>query len=525
MTRHAFEKAIRYAQDRRAFLLSGGSLAVLPWVGQIGLGQTVTNPVFQKDPFQLGIASGDPSPDGFVLWTRLSMDPVAANGGMDERDYEVTWELSDDESFAKVLRSGKAKATAKLGHSVHVEVDGLAPDRWYWYRFQCGDAITKVGRARTTPSTDAMPDSLRFAFASCQHFETGYYTAYEHMCQEPLDLILHLGDYIYEGAGKEDRLRVHAGPEIMSLADYRTRHAQYKSDPHLQAAHALAPWLVVWDDHEFDNNYANLISEEKGIDPAKFSLRRADAYQAYYENMPLRASSMPKGPDMQLFRRVSFGRLAQFDMLDTRQYRTDQPNGDGSKPITPEVLDPKATILGNAQETWLIDGLAKSNARWNILGQQVMMARADRAPGDDRKFSMDQWSGYDASRTRLLQSIADLKRTGTVVLTGDIHNNWANHLHVDFDKPNSPIVATELVGTSISSGGNGVDKPKYLETLLAENPFVKFHNAERGYVSCTVTPSDWKAEYQTVAFVDKPGAPKQTRATFHIDPTRPGLNS
>jgi alkaline phosphatase D len=345
------------------------------------------------------------------------------------------------------------------------------------------------------------------------------------MCQEPLDLILHLGDYIYEGAGKEDRLRVHAGPEIMSLADYRTRHAQYKSDPHLQAAHALAPWLVVWDDHEFDNNYANLISEEKGIDPAKFSLRRADAYQAYYENMPLRASSMPKGPDMQLFRRVSFGRLAQFDMLDTRQYRTDQPNGDGSKPITPEVLDPKATILGNAQEKWLIDGLAKSNARWNILGQQVMMARADRAPGDDRKFSMDQWSGYDASRTRLLQSIADLKRTGTVVLTGDIHNNWANHLHVDFDKPNSPIVATELVGTSISSGGNGVDKPKYLETLLAENPFVKFHNAERGYVSCTVTPSDWKAEYQTVAFVDKPGAPKQTRATFHIDPTRPGLNS
>jgi alkaline phosphatase D len=525
MSRWTWARAKEFVSDRRSFLLSGGSLAVLPWVGRIASGFVQRNPVFSKDPFQLGVTSGDPGPSGMVLWTRLAPSPLAPSGGLPETDYEVTWLVASDESMKTIVRSGKSIATSKLGHSVHVEVDGLEPDRWYWYRFRCGDAESPVGRTRTTPVAEAMPSVLRFAFASCQHYESGLYTAYQHMCQEPLDLIIHLGDYIYEGAGKDGPLRKHLGPELYALSDYRTRYAQYKSDQHLIAAHQCAPWLVVWDDHEFDNNYANLISEENGIDPASFALRRADAYQAYYENMPLRASAIPIAHNMQLYRRVVYGQLAQFDMLDTRQYRTDQPNGDGSKPVTGDALSPSATMLGPAQEAWLIDGLAKSKCRWNILGQQVMMARADRAPGEDRKFSMDQWAGYDVARKRLLQTVSDLKKTGTVVLTGDIHNHWANNLHVDFDNPKSPIVASELVGTSISSGGNGIEKPKYLDALLTENPFVKFHNAERGYVSCTVTPEEWRAEFQTVPFVDKPNAPKITRAKFRMDPLRPGLES
>jgi alkaline phosphatase D len=523
MNRTRWSQAIHCAHDRRAFLLSGGSLAVLPWVSQIALATVVRNPSFAKYPFQLGVASGDPSASGMVLWTRLAMEPTAPDGGMPENEFEVHWEIASDESMQRMVRSGTSLASPRLGHSVHIEVDGLLPDRWYWYRFHCGEAVSPIGRTRTTPRVDVMPDRMKFAFASCQHYESGLYTAFQHMSEESLDLIVHLGDYIYEGAGKEGQLRKHVGLELHSLSDYRARYAQYKSDTYLIAAHQACPWLIVWDDHEFDNNYANLISEEKEIDVEQFTLRRASAYQAYYENMPLRASSMPVAHDMQLYRRISYGRLAQFDMLDTRQYRTDQPNGDGSKPLEGDALSPSATLLGSKQEKWLFDGLVKSTSRYNILAQQVMMARADRAPGNDRKFSMDQWSGYDVARRRLLQHIADHEKTGTVVLTGDIHNHWANELLVDFDDPDGSPVATELVGTSISSGGNGTDKPKYLDALLAENPFVKFHNAERGYVSCTVSPTEWRADFQTIPFVDRPGAPRVTRATFHIDPQRPGL--
>lgn len=308
------------------------------------------------------------------------------------------------------------------------------------------------------PRVDVMPDRFDFAFASCQHYETGFYTAYQHLCAESPDLILHLGDYIYEGGrAKNKRPRHHHGKEIMTLEDYRVRYAQYKSDRDLQAAHAVAPWLVTWDDHEVDNNYANLISEKEGISEQEFGLRRAAAYQAYYENMPLRSSSLPAGVNMLLYRRCHFGQLAQIDMLDTRQYRTDQPNGDGMKALTGDVYSPDATMLGQTQEKWLLDGLQASNSKWDILGQQV--------------------------------------------------------------------VATELIGTSISSGGNGTAKPEYVDALLAENPFVKFHNAERGYVRCTVTPKEWVTEYQTVPFVDRTSAPKMTRAKFHIFPDRPGLHT
>ncbi len=302
------------------------------------IGWITVNPSFAKDPFTSGVASGDPSPNGFVLWTRLAPEPLQG-GGLSDEVFQLTWEVATDDSMKRVVASGTTLATPQLGHSVHVEVDGLPADRWYWYRFRCGDAESPIGRTRTFPLAHAMPDRLRFAFASCQHYEQGYFTPFEHMRSEDIDLVVHLGDYIYEYEGKENRVRKHAGKEIVSLDDYRNRYAQYRSDSMLRDIHAHCPWLVVWDDHEFDNNYAGDISEESSVTKQEFLERRANAYQAYYESMPLRATSLPTGPNMLLYRRLRFGQLAEFNLLDTRQYRSDQPNGDGNKPLEGAVFD------------------------------------------------------------------------------------------------------------------------------------------------------------------------------------------
>jgi alkaline phosphatase D len=525
MTSSSIRLAQLFSQNRREFVLSGASLAILPWVSRVAAGQ-IAQPHFDSDPFQLGVASGDPSPDGMVLWTRLCGDPLTEDidsaHGMGKHAFEVVWEIAKDDSMREIVQSGTTVATGTLGHSVHVEVQGLLPNRWYSYRFRCGQALSPVGRTRTAPAPTETPDRLRFAFASCQHYESGLYTAYQHMSREDLDLIVHLGDYIYEGAAQEKRTRKHIGPELTTLQQYRSRYAQYKSDLHLMAAHAQAPWLVVWDDHEFDNNCAGDISEEKGVTRESFLLRRAAAYQAYYENMPLRAVCLPKGPDMQLYRTVAFGRLANFEMLDTRQYRTDQPNGDGSKPLVGDVFHPEATLLGERQDAWLQAELGQSQATWNVLAQQIMMARVDRGPEGEPRFSMDQWAGYDKPRKRLLSFLRDHRIANPVVLTGDIHNHWVNDLMVDFDRENDPVVATEFVGTSISSGGDGTQKTNTTDAMLAKNPFVKFFNAERGYVSCTVTPKTWQSDYQVIPYVTRPGAPRLTRASFVVEAGKPG---
>ncbi len=478
-------------------------------------------PKFSADPFTLGVASGDPAPDGFVIWTRLAPNPLEG-GGMRPEVVPVTWEIFADDALKKVIRKGTSHATPQLGHSVHVELAGLKPDRWYWYRFSVGDAQSAVGRARTSPPLEAMPEKLRFAYVSCQHYETGLFTGYEHLAAEELDLVVHLGDYIYEYEGIDNRVRKHAGQEIVSLDDYRNRHAQYKTDSLLQAAHAACPWLVVWDDHEFDNNCAGDISEEPNIAKDDYLLRRANAYQAYYESMPLRRKNLPQGPALKLYRRIPFGQLADFAMLDTRQYRSDQPNQDGKRPLTGDVLSPKATMLGAAQERWLMANLLTSTAQWNILAQQIMMGRVNVSATDEALYSMDKWSGYDVPRRRLLNFLADRRVPNPIVLTGDIHSNWVNDLKVDFDREDDPIVATEFVGTSMSSGGNGIREPKGLANILANNPFVKFYNGERGYVSCTVTPQEWRSDYQVVEYVDRPGAPLVTRKSFVVENGKPG---
>lgn len=523
--------------SRRHFLAYSSLLAATPWLGYsaaVAASQVVSDSVsLPSDPFTLGIASGDPDHQSVVLWTKLAPAPLEVGGGMPAQAIPVRWQLAEDDAMTKVVRSGEVIAVPELGHSVHVEVSNLQPDRWYFYRFTCAGSQTVVGRTRTMPAPGATPGQLRFAVASCQHFETGHYTAYKHMAAEEFDLVFHLGDYIYEGAGRDGLLRRHERGLLMTLADYRIRHAQYRSDKFLQAAHARCPWFVTWDDHEVSNNYADEIDGRVGLTPAQFLERRAAAYQAYYEMMPLRAASLPKGPDMQLYRAASFGNLAQFNVLDTRQYRTDQPNNDRRSPLNDAALNPANTILGAPQKQWLKDSLAASSARWNVLAQQVMvgmLARpslntpddAAKPETDDHTYSMDSWSGYAHERIDLVRFLAERKISNPVVLTGDVHANFLNELRVDDRQHDRPVVATEFVGTSISSGGDGNDRPNNLDWMLSNNPGLKFHNRQRGYMACTITPARWLTEYKVVDKVTAPDSPIKTRAAFVVesgDPT------
>ncbi|MQA97421.1 MAG: alkaline phosphatase [Streptosporangiales bacterium] len=513
--------------DRRRFLEVSGVGAVALVLGTAPFtGRTTPAARLGKDPFTLGVTSGDPLPSSVVLWTRLAPEPLdGEHGGMPDAAVEVEWELAEDERFAKIVRRGTELARPDLGHSVHVEAGGLRAGREYYYRFRAGSHLSPVGRTKTALARSALNAGLTFAFASCQQFEHGYFTAYRHMADEDLDLIVHLGDYIYEYGTDEytapgGNVRHHVGPEITTLADYRRRHAQYRGDADLRAAHAHAPWIVTWDDHEVENNYAAAISENRGEDPEVFLRRRAAAYQAYYEHMPLRRSSMPKGPDMRLYRRFSYGRLAEFSVLDTRQYRSDQAADDGIKPPGDEQADPARSLMGRRQERWLTDGLSASDARWNILAQQVFFARLDFTPGEGETFNMDAWDGYLANRERLLEHIDRRGVRNPVVLTGDVHASWASEVAAE---PRGRNLATEFVGTSITSGGDGSDVRAETPALLAENPHIKFFNNYRGYVRCTVTPETYRADYRVVPYVKTPGAPIVTRASFEVADGRPAL--
>lgn len=511
--------------SRRLFLAYGAALAALPQWATRAEART-RRATFAADPFALGIASGDPSHDGVVLWTRLAPSPLDPDGGLRPEPIAVSWEVARDESMREVVRRGEAVATPQLGHSVHVEVDGLEPGRPYWYRFHAGDATSPVGRAVTAPAPSALPDRLRLAFASCAHWETGHYNAYDDMARSPIDLVFHLGDYIYESGARDGQVRKHAGPKLRTLADYRVRHAQYKTDPALQAAHAACPWVVTWDDHEVENNWAGAFSERKDTDPVAFLEQRACAYQAYYEAMPLRSRSLPQGAHMKLYRSIPYGRLATFQVLDTRQYRTDQPNDDRPSDLNEAALSPKNTMLGARQADWLKGALLRSTGHWNVLAQQVMMGMVIRArkPGDPAVYSMDQWPGYAYERMKLVEFLAERRVPNPVVLTGDIHSSWVNDLRVDDRRHDTPIVATEFVGTSVSSGGNGPLVVERLDALLADNPGVRLHDRRRGYVRCEVTPQSWTSEYRVFDDIRSPDSPAHTLATFTVESGRPGAH-
>ena len=506
--------------DRRAFILSGLAAYGASARELFAAGPALQNPKFPTSPFTLGVCSGDPLPDGFVLWTRLAIDPLNG-GGMPRQPIEVQWQVATDDRLSRVVRSGKTTASPDWGHSVHVEVSGLEPHSWYWYQFRVGSELSPIGRTRTFPRAQSAVDRLRFAIASCQHFEAGLYTAYEHMAEEDLDLVMHLGDYVYENPGRDNLVRKHVGGELMTVVDYRNRYAQYRSDPALRAVHALFPFLVVWDDHEVDNNYAGLY-QEAGAPVEQFALRRAAGYKAFYEHMPLRRSSIPKGALLQLYRPFTYGTLASISMLDTRQYRTDQPCGDNVQLPCAATKDPRATMLGAAQERWLMDRLDRSQSGWNFLAQQIPMARLDRFAGPERRFSMDKWDGYEQSRARLLRFIGARKPSNPITLAGDVHNNWVNDIRLDVDDPKTPVVATEFVGTSITSTGDGSEMSPLMKAMVSENECVRFANDQRGYVRFDLKPKELRADFRVVEYVSRPGASIKTRASFVVEDGRAG---
>ena len=421
---------------RREFARVGRDLAGLIALGALGSCRNGPEPRLKSNPFPHGVASGDPDADGVVLWTRVS-EQALLEAGVHERVVPVRWELASDDGFGRIVASGAHDARPELGHSVHVEVGGLAPGRPYWYRFITAGEASPAGRTSTLPAPGTAADRLRFAFASCQNYEQGFYTAYRHMAGEDLDLVLHLGDYIYERRFGDSRVREHEAGEVHTLDEYRARYALYRSDPDLQAAHAACPWVVTTDDHEVDNNWAGDTPEDDQ-DPEQFLLRKAAAFQAFYEFMPLRSTSMPRGPAIPLSRRLRFGDLADFHILDGRQYRSDQACGDGRRTMCAEALGPERTMLGAAQESWLFDGLAASRSRWNVLANQVMIARLEGAsPNGEAAVSMDRWDGYPAAQTRLMSFLDRARPPNPVVVTGDIHSNWAADLKADFRDPAS----------------------------------------------------------------------------------------
>ncbi len=506
--------------SRRDFLIGGAALTCSAMLFPTACWAKSDALSFADDPFSLGVASGEPWADSVILWTRLAPKPLEG-GGMPAKNIPVKWEIATDEKMQKIVAKGTVNASPDFGHSVHVEVKGLKPARWYWYRFTVDAGSSPIGRTKTAPSLTAKNSQMNFAFVSCQHYEHGYYTAYKHLAGEDLDLVAHLGDYIYEYGPAQDRTRKHNSAEIKTVDDYRNRYALYKSDPLLMQAHANFPWAVVWDDHEVDNNYASLVPEDKQT-TEEFAKRQKIAYQVYYEHMPLRRSVLRGDSGVEIYRRLNFGGLANFYMLDTRQYRSDQPCDDGSKPACPESLDSKQTIMGSVQEKWLMDGMRKSKARWNVIAQQVMVAPVDNFAGAEQRFPMDQWNGYHAARQRFLEFLRDAKPSNPVVITGDIHSNWVNDLKPEFYKESSPVVATEFVGTSITSGGDGSDVRPTTPTILAENPHIKFFNAQRGYVRCSLTPESWQSDYKIVGAVTKPDEPISTRASFVVENGKPG---
>lgn len=503
---------------RRRVLGQAAAVSLLPGLSPLPAmaREGKARPEYAHPLFTLGVASGDPLPHGIVIWTRLAPDPLNG-GGMPNRPVRIRWEVAEDDQMKKIVRSGKWTARPENAHCVRREVGGLEPGRWYWYRFHALGFESMIGRTRTAPAATASPDALRLAVACCQNYEDGYYTAYRHMAVEDVDLVLHVGDYIYEDGIKDGLPRRHNSAETKTLDAYRDRYALYKLDPDLQAAHAAFPWAAVPDDHEFDNDYAGDHDEHGRETPETFRLRRAAAYKAYYEHMPFRPAQRPSGPDMHLFRSLRFGDLVTVHLLDTRQFRSPQVCGNKWSTRCAEAVDPARTMLGAEQESWLAAKLAEAGSRWSVLAQQVPMMQRRRPKDGQDLYHSDKWDGYVAARDRLFTALRANDVQGLISLAGDVHNNWAGRLLADFDDPDSKTLGNEFVSTSISSGGDGADVKKSQRRIRDANRHIAFYNGQRGYLRCVVGRDEWRTDFRVMPFVSKPDAPITTRASYLVE--------
>jgi alkaline phosphatase D len=506
----------RHARRRRLLLGTAGAaaaagLSAIPFVRHARAADTAR--------FALGVASGQPQPEGMVLWTLLTGAGLPPSA-------DVRWEVAEDEAFKTIAARGTETALAEDQHSVHAEPRGLRPDRWYWYRFNALGAQSRTGRTRTAPAAGTAVAQLRLAIASCQRWDVGH-----HAAEDKLDLILFLGDYIYEYASSSQSLRPNQGGLVRTLADYRQRHAQYKSDPHLQDAHAAAPWLLVWDDHEVDNDYAGITGQALQPD---FATQRGAAYRAYWEYMPLPKSLKPTnlagGGQMRMFGSTDWGSLARIHLLDDRQYRAVQacprPGRAGSNTLPardcPAFADPQRSLLGREQESWLAGNWALDTP-WNLLAQQTLMARfswTDPSRAGGGTYWTDGWDGYAPARKRLLATVAERKVPGVLVLGGDVHTHYVADLKVDFDDEKAAPVATEFCGSSIASPS--LDQSR-IDAARAFNPHVHYANGEkRGYVRLDVSPRETRATLRTVNDATDVTSGIRDAAVFAVDAARAG---
>lgn len=511
--------------DRRHLLQLAAAAACTLWLPRSAWSQ----PRLEGNPFTMGVASGSPLPDSVVLWTRLSGLNAAS------KPVTVRWEVAHDDSFTRLARQGQAQALGELAHAVHVEVPGLEADRVYYYRFMAGDAVSAVGRTRTLPAPDAAVQRLRLAYASCQRWEHGYYSAWRHLRADDPDFVLFLGDYIYEYPGAAGAVRSTGSGWALTLDDYRRRYALHKSDADLQAIHAACPWLVTWDDHEVQNDYAGLASGNSGPAVADFAARRAAAYQAFYEHMPLRASVLTRalqglasGAELRIYGQARFGRLASLNLLDARQYKDPQvctrdakPGSSYVDPATcPAWEDPRRTLLGSAQEAWLDTAFARAGPGWNLVAQQTVFGQRDVGRRGGRYLWNDGWDGYAGARTRLTDGLRRHAVANAVLLGGDVHENWVGHVKADYAQAHSPSLGVEFCGTSITSRASGHNDK--LPERLALNPHFVFAESEhRGYGLAEFTPARLTTTLRVVYDATLPDARVSTLARFEVAAGQP----
>ncbi|WP_335931600.1 alkaline phosphatase D family protein [Streptomyces sp. PTD5-9] len=510
------------APSRRTVVKAAATAAVAVPV----LGSAVTAHAADGPAFLHGVASGDPLPDGVLLWTRVTPSPDAVPGSGRGADTTVSWEVAEDKGFSRIVSRGSAVARAASDHTVKADIRGLSPATTYWFRFSAGDGaavLSPTGRTRTAPAATAAVPGLRFGVVSCANWEAGFFSPYRHLAaRTDLDAVLHLGDYIYEYAsGVYPAAKYVVRPheprhEILTLADYRTRHGAYKTDADLQALHAVHPVIAIWDDHEFANDaWSGGAENHTPGTEGSWTDRAAGARQAYFEWMPVRPST-----EGTVHRRLRFGKLVDLHLLDLRTFRSQQSTiGNGS------VDDPDRTITGRAQLDWLKAGLAGSDAAWKLVGTSVMispvafgalpahllepLAELLGLPKEGLAVNVDQWDGYTSDRKELITHLRDRSIANTVFLTGDIHMAWANDVPVKAATyPLSASAATEFVVTSVTSDNlddilhvaPGTLSAVASAAVKAANRHVKWVDMDaHGYGVLDVTAERSQMDYYTVS--------------------------
>lgn len=529
------ERPLNGSVSRRTFLLGAASVVALGACGSSGdggdggasgggssaggSGTATTAAVagtssLRADPFTLGVASGDPLPDAVILWTRLAPDPLARDGagGMVADPVDVAWDVATDRRFTQLVGSGTATAAPEFGHSVHVDAQGLDPATVYFYRFRVGDFTSPVGRTRTLPADDSSPEQVRLGIANCQHLEAGFYAAYRHLAEEDVDLVVHLGDYIYElpatGGPDGHRSSLPALPP-KTLEEFRLRYASYKTDPDLQVAHAAAPFALVWDDHEVSDNYMGDTLPNGDPPEAVLELRTA-AYQAWWENLPVRVEP-PEGPDLDIYHDVVFGDLARLYLLDERQYADEPPCRGETVPYDYgdcDAVGDERTRLGADQEAWLDETARQGGVTWNLLGTPVALAGIDAGIGDDSKFFLDLWDGYPVARQQVIDLLAEVDNP--VVLSGDYHQGMVLDVNERPFDTDSPLVATEFMAPPISS-------VLFSDDVSERTPQLRQQLDGHGYLVVDVTPESVIAEFRMLDDVADPDAAIRTASTWRVD--------